>query len=480
MKTLFSSFYPPTNDEFSDLWAKATFVLDTNVLLDLYRLPSSAQNDFFSVLEKIRDRIWIPHQAGLEYERNRTTVIAAEKKKTNDAVTKINDIISLSKNIATDLDLEKRNLGFDVSPLLKSVDQSVNALLQALQKTHDNQLDICSTDPVRERLNQIFENKVGSGPSNQEELNSIIADGEDRYNNRIPPGYEDAQKDKNPNNSFFYFKNIRYERKFGDLIFWRQIIKYAQETKIKNIIIVSGEKKEHWWWRENGKMLGARPELVQELKQLSDVDTFWLCSSAQFVANANTFLSTQASPKTLKELENVSTLPPDALEEKILEENAFDESLKARKRKLLIRSQIKDDEKHSLVAVYSWVKNRYGSANLTDNFPTITYGPPWRKSGVEIVTLRDLGLDRFFSLLKIASKGSGIVKSGNLYDFTIVLIIVEAAVKSNKDIEKFLQRLIIALQMHSIKSILLGTVIDSSFKLLQTIRITPDSIEEGD
>ena len=37
MKHLFSSYYQPSEDELKALWATATFVFDTSVLLNLYR-----------------------------------------------------------------------------------------------------------------------------------------------------------------------------------------------------------------------------------------------------------------------------------------------------------------------------------------------------------------------------------------------------------------------------------------------------------
>ena len=53
-------------------------MLDTNVLLDMYRYSAGTRNDFFALFEKIADRIWIPHQVGLEFSRNRPGVIAEQ------------------------------------------------------------------------------------------------------------------------------------------------------------------------------------------------------------------------------------------------------------------------------------------------------------------------------------------------------------------------------------------------------------------
>ena len=75
MKELFPGYYRPSEDEFSDLWKNCVFILDTNVLLNLYRYSEESRNDFIKVLHKIETRLWIPHQVALEFQENRTKVI---------------------------------------------------------------------------------------------------------------------------------------------------------------------------------------------------------------------------------------------------------------------------------------------------------------------------------------------------------------------------------------------------------------------
>ncbi|MBE9467448.1 MAG: hypothetical protein IMY72_03885 [Bacteroidetes bacterium] len=58
----------------------------------------------------------------------------------------------------------------------------------------------------------------------------------------MPSGYQDSTKDKDDKSSFTY-DNIRYERQFGDLILWNQIINKAKENKIENVIFVTDDAK---------------------------------------------------------------------------------------------------------------------------------------------------------------------------------------------------------------------------------------------
>ncbi|WP_181811466.1 PIN-like domain-containing protein [Haemophilus pittmaniae] len=46
---------------------------------------------------------------------------------------------------------------------------------------------------MRERLNDLFCDKVGLEPK-QSEIDSIEKEGEERYKNKIPPGFKDEEK----------------------------------------------------------------------------------------------------------------------------------------------------------------------------------------------------------------------------------------------------------------------------------------------
>ena len=80
MKRIFLGYYAPSQDEFEVLWANAIFVFDTNVLLNLYRYQSDTRDALLGLIEQLNDRVWIPYQVGLEYQRNRLAVIAEQEK----------------------------------------------------------------------------------------------------------------------------------------------------------------------------------------------------------------------------------------------------------------------------------------------------------------------------------------------------------------------------------------------------------------
>ncbi|WP_370622862.1 PIN-like domain-containing protein [Vreelandella alkaliphila] len=50
-------------------------MFDTNVLLNLYGYAKQTREDFFSILQSINEKLWIPYHAGLEYQRRRLNII---------------------------------------------------------------------------------------------------------------------------------------------------------------------------------------------------------------------------------------------------------------------------------------------------------------------------------------------------------------------------------------------------------------------
>lgn len=67
--------------DFKRIWGEGIFVFDSNVLLDLYRLPESATKDLIGVLSNkgFNKKIWIGFQVLLEFLSNRHEAISDQK-----------------------------------------------------------------------------------------------------------------------------------------------------------------------------------------------------------------------------------------------------------------------------------------------------------------------------------------------------------------------------------------------------------------
>jgi PIN like domain len=79
LRDRFEHFYAPGEDDIATAMQTGLATPDTNVLLALYRFQAGARDELFGALEKLGDRLWIPHQVGLEFHRNRINVISDQQ-----------------------------------------------------------------------------------------------------------------------------------------------------------------------------------------------------------------------------------------------------------------------------------------------------------------------------------------------------------------------------------------------------------------
>lgn len=99
MKGTFYEFYKLPSEKVNEIWEQGLLVVDTNVLLDLYRLGPESRKDLKRSIDFFGDRIWLPYQTGLEFHRRRESVIKEfggskykEFEETlNDAISKFKD-----------------------------------------------------------------------------------------------------------------------------------------------------------------------------------------------------------------------------------------------------------------------------------------------------------------------------------------------------------------------------------------------------
>ena len=314
MNNKFKSFYQLTDDELSKIWSseKTIFVFDTNVLLNLYQYSNETQENFFKTLVAIQDRVWIPFHVALEYQRRRLDVIRNEKSIPRDMlkkITEIEDIIE-KKFSFSNFKLKTRN------PLLFSKEQKlqrdivslVNNFKKEIEKVDKKQPCVRSIDVIRNKLDKILETKIGEEPD-QSWLDKLYIEGQERYDKNIPPGYEDESKAKDKDNASFTFDGVLYERKFGDLIIWKQAIDYVKDKEsIKNVIFITDDSKEDWWEIiDSGgeKKIGARQELKNEIYKEGDVDDFKMYRTNDFLSDARKYFNIEIDDKAIAEAKDL-------------------------------------------------------------------------------------------------------------------------------------------------------------------------------
>lgn len=312
MKNIFQGFYQPTQPEFKELWEKATFVLDTNVILNLYRYPAEAREELIKVMDSLKDRLWIPYYVALEYQKNRLQTISDQKKTITEVISCLK---SNHKDIKTKFDnfqLKKRHSSINPEDILESLDKVFNEQIKKIQELDENQLGPTDEDKVRLRIDEILKDNIGKSPEDQKKLDDIYIKAEKRFNSKIPPGYKDRKKGSEKDPECFLYNDLIYNRKYGDYLVWVELLEHAKNNSLEYIIFITDDEKEDWWLYINSfgeKKIGPRPELVKEIVSFSKVKSFYMYNSEQFLKYAKENLPVQISDESIKQVKEIISKP---------------------------------------------------------------------------------------------------------------------------------------------------------------------------
>lgn len=303
-----------TDEEIKEIWKNGIFIFDSNVLLDLYRLPNAAKDDLIGVLQNknFNSRIWIGFQVALEFLNNRLNIIGEQKnmyskviKLTEEHVCKINELNESYVKEINKLNLTQRHSKIDPSDYInkEAISKSIKKFkkFQKYLKNSENEhLDVNNVDSIKDIIFQIFKEKIGK-PLEKEELDRINKDGEERYKNSIPPGYMDIKKEGQ-----HAYKELSFVRKFGDLYLWNEIMTFTNKSKHKYVVLVTGDVKEDWWEEKRGRKLGPRKELLNEIySKCESLNRFHIYNTSTFLKFAKQELDNNIKETSIEDTQNL-------------------------------------------------------------------------------------------------------------------------------------------------------------------------------
>ncbi|MEQ1829409.1 MAG: PIN-like domain-containing protein [Pirellula sp.] len=306
MRKDFPGYYPASSIDI-DLSVEPTLVVfDANVLLNLYRYPTAASKDLLSIMAKIQNRVWLPHQVGLEYHRNRLNVVSEQNKRFKEARSAVEKAIASLEGELGKLQLKKRHSTIKPDKLMSAIGCAADEFYSELESQQTSHQQVSSTDKILEQLTSIFDGRVGSPPASQSALGEIEEAGKKRYESKVPPGFRDSGKE----GEAFVHAGLVYSNKFGDLILWIQLLDKCKSAQIKQLVFVTDDDKDDWWFivDSNGdKRIGPRTELIEELSQESEVETFVMLSSDRFAERFASLLEMQLESKTVAAVQDVKS-----------------------------------------------------------------------------------------------------------------------------------------------------------------------------
>lgn len=300
MKNAFRAYYPPTEEELKDLWENGLIILDAGALLVFFRYSASTRDEFLRVLTDKKDSLWLPHQVGLEFHRNRLKVVAEQKQgfeRTIKFLTELSDHahdsiskLNIRRHITLDLEVLDRRLNKRI--------EKVAADVRKLQKAHRESLKSGADDKILIQIADLYESRLGE-PYDKEGLAKLYAEGSDRYDREQPPGYMDRKDKKEPD-------------MYGDLVLWNQILDKGKEAK-RPAVFITDDLKEDWWLFVSGERKGPRTELVEEYYEASGKRILFYTpqSFLHFAATQGATVSAQTQDE-VKEVSQVKLFFPVA------------------------------------------------------------------------------------------------------------------------------------------------------------------------
>jgi len=317
-------------NEEKSLFNNALIIFDTSSLLDFYYYSSKTQNEIFeTVFKKIENRMWLPYQVFYEFQKNRDKVMMKpietyqsllSKNKDNKDSGHFDEMHSIIKKFKTEQianvkghlkTLVEKTHKDDKHPFFEDkyfdhLEKRINLLDEYLSKTDDefkNFKKLLEKD-IKKKIKQIekikssdsvydsFKENFAIGEEwNYDELLAITKEGEFRYRNEIPPGFED-------------FDEKSGFQKYGDLILWKQLLKYANVNG-KPVIFVTNDNKKDWWYFDgNINTKSPRHELISEFSSNNE-QKFWMYNSNDFLYKIKKILDLEIEDSSIEEVKEV-------------------------------------------------------------------------------------------------------------------------------------------------------------------------------
>ena len=295
-----------------NIWAKGVFVFDTSAIGAMYSLSPEPRDKFLEVLEGLEDRIWIPARVMKEYERHRMAFLhqpisehySAPEFLSTHYLSKLENFLQKLQDNTFYHPCFEDSYVEKLAKLKEEVKKVMDAIRISTEDALKKGQEMVKKNAKVDGLYNLISDFKSGNPLSAREIMDIVQEGAIRYKHSIPPGYRDAE-DKNSID------------KFGDLIVWKEILKYAASEK-KPVIFICNDVKEDWNAGDKKKdEMIPREELLDEFR-LTTGQEVWFYTLNGFISNLQDYFSTHKDLKDkfdnfeliLKELE-VASLPDE-------------------------------------------------------------------------------------------------------------------------------------------------------------------------
>lgn len=286
MKTGFEYYYRPNKEEVDAILRNGTLFFDTNVLLDVFRVEKKSAQTLLKVFDYLKTRVKLPYHVVEEYHKDYLSVLVQQKVYLQNAVASLKDSEKGMISFVKGKDFSKLSK-YAKTIMRQALDKASRSVIFSYNTTIKHLENEIQNDLLINKLSTIFTSCVLPALT-PDELETIYSEGVSLYLNEVPPGYKDADKDKkgilkNPKGTPIKEdpQNI-----FGDLVIWREIIKYVTTNQV-DVIFVSNDVKEDWVCEICNEKHGPRIELLEEFHKKSGGHKILIYSFEQFILKLN-------------------------------------------------------------------------------------------------------------------------------------------------------------------------------------------------
>lgn len=379
---LHQHLFPKASDIFSleikdieDIEKDCLFIIDTNVLLVPYTTSSSGFVEINKAFRTLigENRLFIPAQVAREFAKNRPEKIKILFQQLNQTKSKIQKpdtgsypLLESLKEYKEAVELEK-----NIRKLQAEYSKKISGILENIKQWNWN-------DPVSSVYKELFSPEVVIDLNMSDD--DVLKDLERRNKYSIPPGFNDKSKD---------------DSGVGDLIIWQTILQIAKENK-KDIIFVSGDEKNDWFYRSESQSLNPRFELITEFREHARDKSFHIIKLSRLLEILG------ASDEAVKEVEIKEVLDDVFTFKPVLLPN-FDIFTKK--------------------AIYKWLLEAYPKKDVVQNdgFPDFYVSGDNSVVGVEFIWMSDDHKNTFLLDRFDRAKNALLERQFHSFEFIIVV-----------------------------------------------------------
>lgn len=242
MKSQFPEYYRVTRADLTKRFGELIFIFDASALLDIFRLDRTLTKEIFEVFERYSSQIAIPYHAAEEYNKRIHSVLQEQLRNIDNAQ---NAFDAFAKMLEA-----KRNQPYISTNSAQKLKALKNSIQRDFQEQRQYLLEQLLHGEFQNKMIDVLDGKVMSSFT-KEDLQQIQEEGARRYEQKIPPGWKD---------------NTKGENAYGDLINWKEILRYAKQQQ-KSIVFVTNDQKEDWICKYDGKIVCPHYELLREFYQ---------------------------------------------------------------------------------------------------------------------------------------------------------------------------------------------------------------------